>query len=161
MSGNLDEAPDTALLDQHFRSEYTGMLSYASRHLGDPALAEVAVQNVFVTALYRLDAYTGSPKPVGWLYNTLKYKISEILREKHQRCQSLRPLEDTDAAAPWPEESILFPADDPDYRLLCRFYLEGYSIEELARADGITIGACKMRLKRARERLRRKYASER
>ena len=51
-----------------------------------------------------------------------------------------------------------FPAEDPDSKLLIQFYIQGYTMKELAREYGITPGACKMRIKRARERMKKKYS---
>lgn len=45
---------------------------------------------------------------------------------------------------------------DSDYFLLVKKYVEGYSIEELAKQLNITDGACKMRLKRAKKEARKK-----
>ena len=44
---------------------------------------------------------------------------------------------------------------DEELRLLIRFYLEGWSQKELAGELGISLNACKKRIQRAKERLRR------
>ena len=45
---------------------------------------------------------------------------------------------------------------DDTYYLLVKKYVEGYSVEELAKQLNITDGACKMRLKRAKKEARKK-----
>ena len=45
---------------------------------------------------------------------------------------------------------------DDEYFLLVKKYVEGYTVEELAKQLNITDGACKMRLKRAKKKARRK-----
>ncbi len=46
--------------------------------------------------------------------------------------------------------------DSEELKLLVEFYYQGYTIKELADQRGISIGACKMRIKRAKEHLRKK-----
>ena len=41
-------------------------------------------------------------------------------------------------------------------KLIVNVYLNGYSMQEMADRLGISLGACKMRIKRAKERLKEK-----
>ena len=43
---------------------------------------------------------------------------------------------------------------------LKRFYVDGIRLRELAAEYGISVAACKMRLKRARERIRKRNREE-
>ena len=52
--------------------------------------------------------------------------------------------------------TILESCDDADAKLLIDFYIKQRSLKELAEEQGITVGACKMRLKRAKKRAREK-----
>ena len=45
---------------------------------------------------------------------------------------------------------------DLAWLLLAKVYCGGYSIREVAQELGISVGACKMRLRRAKDRLRKK-----
>ena len=47
-------------------------------------------------------------------------------------------------------------ADTEEFKLLSEMAIEGKSHEEMAKARGITISACKKRVQRAREKLQRK-----
>ena len=47
-------------------------------------------------------------------------------------------------------------ADTEEFKLLAEMVIEGRSHEEMARARGITISACKKRVQRAKEVLQRK-----
>ena len=47
--------------------------------------------------------------------------------------------------------------DSPDYQLLKEFVLEHRSIKEMAQERGITVDACKKRIQRAKERLKRVF----
>ena len=47
-------------------------------------------------------------------------------------------------------------ADTEEFKLLSEMVIEGRSHEEMARARGITISACKKRVQRAKETLQRK-----
>jgi len=71
--------------------EYEGLIRYASSILKirDTAApvngrAEVAVQEMFAFAWERRDEVLASPKPAGWLYNALYYKVLELLREENK-----------------------------------------------------------------------------
>lgn len=113
-----------------------------------------------MAALRFREKLKASEKPAGWLYRALQYSIKHIQRERRALLLHTLPLDTV------PEEDTA-RCDDydltedglnagEDMRLLRAFYVQGYSIRELAEREGISVGACKMRMKRARERLREK-----
>ena len=56
------------------------MLSYAARQLGDDELAEDVVQDAFVAAFDRADAFRGEAALKTWVFAILKNKIADALR---------------------------------------------------------------------------------
>ncbi|MDR1159155.1 MAG: sigma-70 family RNA polymerase sigma factor [Syntrophomonadaceae bacterium] len=150
-------------LEEYFRDEYKEMLSVASYMLNNQALAEVAVQDTFVVALENIDKLTASPSPVGWLYVVLKNNVRHMWRDQRTMLKHFVSLEDTpeiEAMDTGHEVNSLINEDNNhEMELLIQFYIQGYSIKELARKYGISIGACKMRIKRAKDRLKNNYSS--
>ena len=149
------------LVEKYFQSEYAEMLSFAFYMLENHSMAEVAVQDTFMTALEKAEKFTSSPNPVGWLYNTLKFKIKHIFRDKQTLITRFLPVDEITesqlASTDDTQYPFSFPAEDPDSKLLIQFYIQGYTMKELAREYGITPGACKMRIKRAKERVKKDY----
>lgn len=149
---------DTSLLEKYYREEYKDMLLFAGRMLNSVELAEVAVQETFVIALEKLSSLKASTKPLGWLYNTLKNVIRHMRRDQQAQLLRVISIDDILELPASDKESdllLLTSAEkDPALRLLIEFYVEGRSIKSLAEENSISVGACKMRLKRARERSR-------
>ncbi|MGI6027958.1 MAG: sigma factor-like helix-turn-helix DNA-binding protein [Candidatus Heteroscillospira sp.] len=153
-------AKQLELIEEYFRAEYADMLSFAKYLLDNHSLAEVAVQETFVFVLEHPEKMIGRPSPAGSLYTILKNIVRHMLRDEQKVLSHMISIE----CVPEREFSItdninfeyLSAKHDPDMRLLARFYIFGCSIQELANEQGITVGACKMRIKRAKERLQDK-----
>lgn len=87
------------------------MLSYATRQLGDDELAEDVVQDAFVAAFDRADAFRGEAALKTWVFAILKNKIADALRGRYRRqSREVSYVQDED-----PEgddlEALLFRAD--------------------------------------------------
>jgi len=150
------------LLEKYYRDEAENMAAFAARILGDTSLAEVAVQETFLTALNNLNKLTASPKPVGWLYITLRNIIKHIQRDRQEQLRRFVAMEEVGEDKIFAEDSnvhelIMTAASctNADMKLLYEFYVEGYSLRELAEKYGISLGACKMRIRRAKDRARK------
>lgn len=146
------------LIDSIYKAEFTNMRNFAYSILKDDSLAEVAVQEAFLIAVRAPQKLWESPKPVGWMYEVLKHVLKHMKRDRQKlmlRTVSMAeaPVRELSKEDKYTEISDEL-AESPDMELLTQFYLEGYSIKEIALEDGRTVGAVKMRLKRARERMR-------
>lgn len=145
-----------ALLDACYEQQYEHLYKTAAVILDNPHLAYDIVQDTFVHASKNIDKFMESSSPGGWLYNALKNQIMHAFRTRSMLLARNVPLE---AAYNLPADEEPFEineldiANNPDLQLLARYFLYGYSISEIADAYRITIGAAKMRIKRARERL--------
>ena len=154
-AGNRLTTEESELIERYYRENYELLFKYAYHILKDPHSAEVAVQETFEVAARRIDKLTESENPIGWLFVVLKYKIMTIERKRDARMQHCVSLDDATARAkamPEPEE---LAEDDEDIALLLRYYVEGYSLRELAAEQHITVPAIKMRIYRAKKRLRK------
>lgn len=77
------------------------MLKFASLQLGDPQLAEDAVQEALLGAFKNTAAYAGKASLKTWVFAILKNKITDILRlRQRQRLVSIhQPTGDSDEEA--------------------------------------------------------------
>ena len=141
-------------LAQYYRDNYDRLYRYALHILHDSNCAEVAVQETFLIASRRIDKLLKSEKPVGWLYNTLKYVIKSIERDRAEIMRYCISLEDTVASTNELQEPNELDESLPNLALLKRFYVEGYKLSELAEDLHTTVPAIKMQIYRAKKRLR-------
>ena len=149
---------ENELIHRLFVENYSSMCRTAYFALGDYGLAETAVQETFVIALRFLEKLSSCENPIGWLYKAMNYTIKHIQRDRNQLLIHTVPLDELSEqeATHIDEYSLLddkLKASD-EMKLLIEFYYMGYSIREIAERMGISVGACKMRLKRAREKIR-------
>lgn len=142
---------------------YDRLMAYACCFLENENLAEEAIQETFRTACQKPEALLLSPNPKGWLLNTLKYTISNMKRTQATAARLL--VEYTASLDPGlmvsedtvPLEIIYSDvADSEEFRILHEMAIEGQSHLEMARKRGISVAACKKRVQRAKEYLRKK-----
>lgn len=147
-------------IDELFRAEYENLFRFAYNTLVDENLADVAIQDAFLIALRKPDALCASPKPVGWIYNTMKNVIKHIERDRDYLYKKTVSWHDgIDESATYTDtysEVHLAVCESAEWKLLTQFYIEGYSMKELAERYGISVDAIKSRLKRARVKMREK-----
>lgn len=137
---------------------YPALRSYAAvmGFRGDGA--EDLLQDTFLAAIRRISVLRACENPRAYLIQILRNMIGYRLRslkyaaELADKLQKAGSEEYRDELGP----EVLYRGliGDEDLRLLLRFYVDGLSQKELAEELGVDLGACKMRLKRARERLR-------
>ena len=149
------------LIEQLFMEMYDKLVIYARCSLSEDSLAEEAVQETIQIACQKPESLQNSPNPQGWLVNTLKNTIRNI---KHNRATAERILAlylkvtDDDA---YSEDASSIVAlygsvvETEEFKLLKEFAIDGRSHLEMAEDRGITINACKKRLQRAKEKLRK------
>ncbi len=72
------------------------MVKFASLQLGDPQLAEEAVQEPLMGAFKNTAAYAGDASLKTWVFAILKNKITDILRQRQRLVSFHQPAGDTD-----------------------------------------------------------------
>ncbi|MDO4540949.1 MAG: sigma factor, partial [Syntrophomonadaceae bacterium] len=80
----IKDKKQSEMLAALYESNFRKLFLYATAHFNDDALAEEAVQEVFVLAHRRIDEVTTCPNPEGWLMNAQKYIVLRKLREQRQ-----------------------------------------------------------------------------
>ena len=152
-----------------YQNHYRALFDYAC-HLGiGREAAEDYVQDAFAAAIRHIEDIKTSSSPGRYLKQALKNVIGYRLRSMRYALKLQRMLQDgAEQAQDEPYADALQPetlyggsVSDADLRLLIRFYLEGWSQRELSQELGISEDACKMRIKRAKERLRSALEAER
>lgn len=145
--------------------QYDMLLTYAMSILKNDALAEEAVQETFRIACQKADVLHKSENKEGWLLNSLKNVISNI--ERMQFRASRRMEEYAALLARFPERDngidldVLYNniATSEEYILIKELVFEQKGIRELAESRGISIAACKKRIQRAKQMLRKQLGS--
>lgn len=155
--------------DQHKRIEvfylemYEQLFIYAQNALKNESLAEEAIQETFRIVCTKPEDLLSSPNPKGWIINTLKYTMQNMRRNRDRTnvllAQYLAAHSNSDAFS---EDRISLEvtyenvAHSEEFQLIKEMAIEGKSHLEMAQARGISVDACKKRVQRAKEFLRRK-----
>ena len=155
--------PQKKQIGELYQEMFNKLMVYARVNLDSKSLAEEAVQETFRIACQKPGDLCNSRNPQGWLVNTLKNTIRNMkssrasakrIVETYMMTQ-LREFAITEDSI---KLNVLYEnvADTEEFKLLSEMAIEGRSHEEMARARGITISACKKRVQRAKETLQRK-----
>lgn len=135
----------------------------AQRMTGNVALAEDLTQDVFVRAFDRLRQFRGESRFGTWLH---RLAVTVILNGTRQRGTEQREITLDPALVKSGGHAAIEPdardrvrravADLPsELRMVVLMYdVEGYSHDEIAELTGVSAGASRMRLLRARQMLR-------
>ena len=166
--------PDKMISDEEFeriyRENYDGFLRYAanilktfgSNYVSVSGRAEEAVQETFRIACTRADVLYTSPNPEGWLINTLKNVLSNMAHNRATASRIMTQYISTQIKElTVTEDRLRFEllyenvSDLEEFKLLKEMVIEGKSHLEMAEARGISVAACKKRVQRAKEVLRK------
>lgn len=152
-----------------FREHYHYLVAYAFRYLKDWEDAKEVVQDSFLTAIIRSDAFFSSENPLGWMKKVIWKKASNFSHSKSKQSSVSVPIEDM-------PESLL--AYDPysgldstvarcaeilkpeEFSLFKRVVINGESCSDVAAELGLSEQACRKRVERARKKLRRNWDDE-
>ena len=146
---------------------YDMLMTYARCSFDEESLAEEAVQETFQIACQKPDKLCESLNPKGWLVNTLKYTICNMKRSREHARQVLSGyLVKQQEDGTYSEDKLCLQlmyedlAYTEEFKLLKEMVIDGKSHLEMAKARGITVNACKKRVQRAKEILRRKIEKD-
>ena len=151
------------MIEELYLEMFDKLKAYARSVLESDALAEEAVQETFRIACQKPQNVYNCPNPQGWIFIALKNTIRNI---QSNRATAKRILEmyllveagqtafsDDRLSIEVTYENV---ADTEEFQLLKELAIEGKSHEEMAKARGITVSACKKRVQRAKEKLQQK-----
>ena len=153
-------------IEKLYLEMFDKMKIYANCSLDNEALAEEAVQETFRIACQKPEQLCESVNPQGWLVQTLKYTIRNM---QSNRATAKRIVEkylmaqfsDLAFSEDKLELNVLYEnvADTEEFKLLAEMAIEGRSHLEMATSRGISVSACKKRVQRAKETLRKKMGN--
>lgn len=150
------------LIESLFLEMHDILKSYSLSILRDESLAEEAVQETFQVACLRPEALFESPNPKGWLVNTLKFTLHNMIRSREisQRLLSKYQAMQTEAMS-FSEDKVSLEvlyqniANTEEFKLIKEMVIDGKSHLEIAKSRGISVAACKKRVQRAKEILKK------
>ena len=150
------------LLEQLYRAYYHQLFLYARAILRHDQLAEEAVQDTFHIACLKIAQLRASPNSVGWLVQTLKNVLRNMERTRSSLYSSLQrdlPYEERYVGSRRDEENISLlygnTLTEEELSLLQRIAVEGCTYLEASRELGISVEACRKRMQRIRDKLRK------
>lgn len=154
--------------EQFFNKLYTDsyvlLKKYVYSKIGSNESEDI-LQETYYQAYRNVAILKEHPNPMGWLMLTCKNILNKHLAKNKKELDktyigaaedlinNIPAVDDYDGLYMDELKKIL---SDDTYYLLVKKYVEGYSVEELAKQLNITDGACKMRLKRAKKEARKK-----
>jgi RNA polymerase sigma factor (sigma-70 family) len=157
-----DQGAIKTLIQKHQLMVYT--LAY--QILKDHHQAEDLTQETFVHVLLRLNQFRGDSKFSSWLYKiTYRFGLNfkrDLKKEREELIADVSTMtlvEDSSAQKIELREEVehlLQKLSGHDRLVMSLFYLEGYSIEEVAKILELSISAVKVRLHRVRNFLHEK-----
>jgi RNA polymerase sigma factor (sigma-70 family) len=136
------------------------MLGVCFRYATDKMEAEDMMQNGFIKVFQKIDAFRDEGSFEGWIRRIMVHSSIEYYRKHHKMMQlvdlddaanetSVNPLATAKLEAK--DLMLLIQQLAPGYRIVFNlFAIEGYSHKEIAAIVGITEGASKSQLSRAR-----------
>lgn len=130
--------------------------------LGNASDAEDVVQETFIKYLQKAPKFENSEHEKAWLITVATNKCKDILR-----FNSRHPIVDIDEINEFTDDATdkgildaLMTLPDKFRVVLILYYVEEYSIGDIAKVIGKTTSAVKMRLKKGRSLLKEAYQKE-
>ena len=140
------------------------MLGVCMRYATDKGEAEDMLQNGFVRVFKRLEDYRAEGAFEGWVRRIMVHSSIEYYRKHHKMVHLVdvvetgyEPSVNAEAAGNLDAKDLLglIQQLSPNYRMVFNLYaIEGYSHKEISGIMGITEGASKSQLSRARSLLK-------
>lgn len=153
----------TLEIERLYLQLYPLLFEYARSSLSSDSLAEEAVQDTFRIACQKPEAMINSPNPEGWIMNTLKNVLKNTIRNQNISRRILLDyfasnINDISVTNDRVGLEILYEdvADLEEFKMVKAMALEGKSYLEMSQELGISMAACRKRMQRARETLRKK-----
>jgi RNA polymerase sigma factor (sigma-70 family) len=162
----IDELVKRCKVNEHkaqellYKQFVSKMLGVCMRYATDKMEAEDMLQNGFIKVFQKIGDYRNEGSFEGWMRRIMVHGSIEYYRKHHKMMQiveldeaanetSVNPLATANLAAK--DLLVLIQQLPPGYRIVFNLYaIEGYSHKEIAAIIGITEGASKSQLSRAR-----------
>lgn len=154
-------------IERLYLQMYDMLMTYARANEESEELAEEAVQEAFRIACQEPEKLCGSPNPEGWVFLTLR----NVIRNNRKQRARLRIFLEEYVAGQVKEAAfsvdqinveLLYQnvAGSEAFKILSEMIYEGKSHAEMARDRGISVNACKKKVQRAKEELKKKIEKD-
>jgi RNA polymerase sigma-70 factor (ECF subfamily) len=154
--------------EQLYKQFASKMLGVCMRYATDKMEAEDMLQNGFIRVFQKMGDYRGEGSFEGWVRRIMVHSSIEYYR-KHHKIMKLVDSDDEEVDQPVNPVAVtnlgakdlmlLIQKLSPGYKIVFNLYaIEGYSHKEIAAIVGITEGASKSQLSRARTILKEQIA---
>ena len=149
-------------IEEFYLEMYDRLFIYARSALDNESLAEEAIQETFRIVCMKPEDLLSCPNPKGWIVNTLKYTIQNMKRSRDKANVLLTQYLAANSSVAFSEDRISLEvtyenvARSEEFSLIKEMAVDGRSHLEMAQSRGISVAACKKRVQRAKEFLRRK-----
>ncbi|MFP6667537.1 MAG: RNA polymerase sigma factor [Pirellulales bacterium] len=141
------------------------------RLMGNEQDAHDAAQEVFVRLFLNRAKFEGRSKYSTWLHGVAVRTCLSLRRSRSRRDRRVRITSEPPEPTGRTEDSkskaleidllqILETLSEEDRAMMILKHAEGYNYEELAEMFDLTVSACKMRLSRAREKLKEQFPDQ-
>jgi RNA polymerase sigma-70 factor (ECF subfamily) len=139
------------------------------RLMGNEQDASDAAQEVFVRLFFSRTKFEGRSSYATWVHAIAVRTCLTLRRGRGRRSRHEQPAGEENWVERQPSRGtaaeglsldlarMLETLEEEDRALLILKYAEGYEYEELAEIFGASVSACKMRVSRAREKLKTQY----
>lgn len=148
-------------LEDVFRAHQQAVFAYFLRLLGSPQDAEELTQETFVRACSAAIRFRGDSSVRTWLFGIARRVLLEVSRagffERRIGLPNDAPLPESDLDARMDLEKALASLAIPDREAVVMVDVLGFEPIEVAEMLGLTAEAFRVRLHRARGRLRKAY----
>ena len=146
-------------LEQAYEKYADMLYRLALSHLKNKEDAEDTVQEVFIKYMHHFIPFTDEEHERAWLIRTTVNRCYDLLRYNSRRNHEALDELTEEIAAEENEQhieifQILEKLPVKNKTVIVLHYLEGFSVEEIARMLRISVSAVKMRLSRGREQMK-------
>lgn len=170
----MDDTETTPVLDDLEHQEavaatlvanHREFLAFVERRVGDRAVAEDILQEAFVRSVEHVDLSRGDDAVIAWFYRVLRNAVTDRHRRTGARDRALERFAAELSTEPQQDDEVrnaicqcvtsIATTLKPNYAsALTRISVEGASLAEFAREEGITENNAAVRVHRARAALR-------
>lgn len=161
------QAGDGRALERLLARHRNALFSHIRRYCSDHHEAQDILQESCLTAVRQLSALRDPARFRGWLYRIATHRCLDWQRRRYRNDTGAGADTADSSVSDWPDpqteqrnqseevHEVLRQLPDEDRALLNLFYLQGFSLLELAETFDLTLSAVKTRLYRARQRFQR------
>ena len=153
------------LINDLYKNYARMIRDWAYRHTGNIEIAEDIMQETFLILLVKIDKVIEHEDPRKWLFRTARNVLLHAYRDMKQNTTKLVELNEETVPDGYEQDMGLlevFPSSfrPRDKQIMMMYYVDKRSIKDVADTFGISNSACKMRLLRLREELRKFYSAQ-